>query len=84
MLNKVIPNPEVRKWMYGVGVAVSGILIGYGIMTTEEAGWWLILVGALFGFNEFTANRNTPDPNEDLFEIDESEGEDDLIVLEEE
>lgn len=59
-MDKIIPNPTVRKWMYGVGLAVVAVLIGYGIVTAEQGNLWISLITALLGFNGVLSVANTP------------------------
>lgn len=47
-----------RLWLYGVGVAVAALLVGYGIVTVEQGGLWLAVAGAVLGTGEAVAARN--------------------------
>lgn len=58
--NRWIPSPAARLWMYGVAVAVAALLIGYGILTIEQGGLWLAVVGAILGTGNAVAARNVP------------------------
>ncbi len=58
--NRWVPSPEVRLWMYGVAVAVAALLIGYGILTIEQGGLWLAVIGAILGTGNAVAARNVP------------------------
>lgn len=61
MVNRIIKNPEVRRYMYVVGVALAALLVGYGVLNAENSGLWLSLLGALLGFNQVTSAVNTPE-----------------------
>lgn len=41
------PSPTVRRYIYGVAVAVMPLLIVYGVLAEEHAPLWLALVGAI-------------------------------------
>ena len=58
--NKWIPSREVRLWLYGVAVTTAAVLVGYGVMTIEQGGLWLALIGALLGVGNAVAARNVP------------------------
>lgn len=58
--NRWIPSTAARLWLYGVAVAVAALLIGYGVMTIEQGGLWLALIGALLGTGNAVAARNVP------------------------
>lgn len=62
-MNHIIANPDIRKWMYRVAAAIGVVLIGYGIVTAEQGGLWLSLIGAVLGGPNGLASVNTPDPN---------------------
>lgn len=42
-------NPALRKYLYGVGIAVLAVLAVYGVVGKEELPTWVLLVGAVFG-----------------------------------
>lgn len=49
-----------RAWLYRVLVAASAVAVGYGVLTTEEAGLWLAFAAAaLIGNGLATANTST-------------------------
>lgn len=58
--NKWVPRPELRAWLYGIGIALAAMLIGYGVFTAEQGGLWIALLGAILGVNESVAARNVP------------------------
>lgn len=60
-MNRIIKSPEARRYMYVVGVALAALLVGYGILTAENSGLWLSLLGALLGFSQVTSAANTPE-----------------------
>lgn len=48
MLNQ-LKKPEVRKYLYTIGVAVMGLLAVYGVVNQEQLELWVVLIGALVG-----------------------------------
>ena len=38
-----------RIWLYSVGIAIVGLLVGYGVMTNELAALWSALLAPLLG-----------------------------------
>ena len=38
-----------RIWLYSVGLAVIGLLVGYGVLTNETATLWSALLAPLLG-----------------------------------
>lgn len=53
-----ILTPARRAYLYGVMIALAAVAVGYGIVTIEQAGLWLALVGALLGISSSVALRN--------------------------
>lgn len=58
--NRWIPDPTVRRWLYGILVALAAVGVGYGIITTEQGGLWLSLAAAALGVGPLVAARNVP------------------------
>lgn len=58
--NKWVPRPELRAWLYGIGIAAAAVLIGYGIITAEQGDLWVSLLGAILGVSNAVAARNLP------------------------
>lgn len=56
--NRWIPRPEVRAWIYGIAVAGAALLVGYGVLTIEQGGLWLAVIGAVLGTSNLLAARN--------------------------
>ena len=56
-------NAKRRTWMYGIAAAAVPVLTTYGIVTVEQGGVWLILVGAVLGTTTpaLAMNHITPD-----------------------
>jgi len=52
---------ERRKYLYAVGLAVAGLLLGYGVINADELSGWIALAGALLGYNPAVALRNLAD-----------------------
>ena len=44
-MNAVL-TPTVRRWVYGIALAVLPLLIAYGILDEQNAALWAALVGA--------------------------------------
>ncbi|WP_336819866.1 phage holin [Gordonia sp. MMO-8] len=54
-------TPEVRRWLYGVALAVVAIAVAYGIITQDQAALWVTLVAAILsGGGNALARANTP------------------------
>ena len=58
--NRWVPSPAARLWLYGIAVAVAALLVGYGILTIEQGGLWLAVIGAILGTSNAVAARNVP------------------------
>ena len=52
-----------RIWLYSVGLAVIGLLVGYGFLTDETATLWCALLAPLLGLA--IAHVPAEDPEED-------------------
>lgn len=59
-MNHIIKNPQVRLWLYGIFVAAGAVAVGYGVVTAEQSGLWLALVGAILSTSNALAAANTP------------------------
>lgn len=57
----LIPNPEVRKYIYRALAVLAPVAIFYGLLSGQEAALWLAVAAALLGAgaNELAA-LNTP------------------------
>jgi hypothetical protein len=56
-----IKDPEVRKWIYGIIVAVIPLLVINGLLSNEEASQYLFLAAAILGLGGAgLALPNTP------------------------
>ena len=55
-MNRIIANPDLRRWIYGIATAGLGVLLVYGIITGEQAAAWSGLAMAATGL----AMVNTP------------------------
>lgn len=58
--NRWIPSRAARLWLYGVAVAAAALLVAYGVLTIEQSGVWLVLIGALLGVAPAVAAGNVP------------------------
>ena len=43
--------PEVRRWLYGIGVALTALLGTYGLLQDETIHAWNFLASALFALS---------------------------------
>lgn len=59
-MNHIIKNPAIRAWVYAVAVAAAAVAVAYGLLTIEQSGVWLALVGAILGPPNALALANTP------------------------
>lgn len=55
-MNRIIANPDLRRWIYGIATAGLGVLLVYGVDTGEQAAAWSGLAMAATGL----AMVNTP------------------------
>lgn len=58
--NRWVPSPEVRRWLYGILIALAALGVGYGILTAEQSGLWLALASAVLGVGNVVAAGNVP------------------------
>lgn len=59
-MNHIIKDPAVRIWIYGIFVAAGALAVGYGLVTAEQSGLWLSLIGAVLMASNGLAAANTP------------------------
>lgn len=52
-------NENTRAWIYRVLLAVSALVVGYGLVTSEEAALWLAVAAAVLGNGLASANTST-------------------------
>ena len=55
-MNRIIANPDLRRWIYGIATAGLGVLLVYGVVTVEQAAAWFGLAMSVTGL----AMVNTP------------------------
>ena len=55
-MNRIIANPDLRRWIYGIATAGLGVLLVYGVVTGEQAAAWSGLAMSVTGL----AMVNTP------------------------
>lgn len=65
-LKKLKPSPGVRKWIYRVGVAVSPLLVVYGVLEKEDAALWVSLLYTVLGFGVAHNNVNDDEEGDEL------------------
>ena len=46
---KKLTSRKGRIWLYSTGIAVIGLLVGYGALTNETATLWSALLAPLLG-----------------------------------
>lgn len=51
-------TPRKRAYLYAVAIAAGAIATGYGLLTIEEAGLWLALLGTVLGVTGGVAVKN--------------------------
>lgn len=44
---RIITDPEVRRYLYGIATAAVPLLVGLGLFTAEHGGMWLAVVGSI-------------------------------------
>lgn len=72
---KAVFTRPVRLWLYGIGVAVQGVLIIRGVVNVEEAGAWFGVLAAVLGFTESgMAALNAREPKLPLHYVDRGSG----------
>lgn len=57
-------SPQVRTYIYGICLAVVPILIGFGVITQEQAPLIIALIGSLLGLGTAVAHRPTKPADE--------------------
>ena len=57
---KLPDTTKARKWLYGVMVAASPVVVAYGIVQVDKIGLWLVLAGAVLGITNTIAFNNVP------------------------
>lgn len=55
-------NPQMRRWVYGIALAVVPILTAYGLISEDLAPLWISLISAVLVPS--LALANTPGPQE--------------------
>lgn len=59
--NRLVPRPELRKWIYRILAAAGPIVVFYGLATAEEVALWLGLGATILGTpGVLLADANTP------------------------
>ena len=59
--NRWIPDPAVRRYLYGVVAVMIPILVGFGVISPEQVQLWLNLAAAVLGLGATAlALPNTP------------------------
>lgn len=63
-MNRFIPSPALRAWIYGVLVAAAPLAVVYGLLNEEEVALWLGVISAALGNG--LALLNTPIKKEEV------------------
>ena len=58
---RFIPSANVRRWLYGVGVATAPVLVAYGLIEADTVPMWVTLAGAVFAVSNGVALGNVED-----------------------
>ena len=59
--NRFITDPAIRKYVYGVVLAMIPVLVGFGLISPEQVQLWLNLAAAVLGLGTTgLAVANTP------------------------
>lgn len=58
-MNRLIPNPAVRAWLYGLLIAAGPLTVFYGLMSEQEVALWLGVAAAALGNGLALANTPT-------------------------
>ncbi|MEW1813286.1 hypothetical protein AB0284_21595 [Pseudarthrobacter phenanthrenivorans] len=59
--NRWIPDPIIRKYLYGVVLAMIPVLVAFGFISPEQVQLWLNLAAAVLGLGTTVlATANTP------------------------
>lgn len=63
-MKKFLTNPEFRKYIYNVLIALVPLGVAAGLFTFEEGGMWLAVASAVLGTGGFVlaTNNVTPTP----------------------
>ena len=58
---------RIRKWLYGVTVAVIAVLARYGVVSDDQVPLWMALAGAVLGIASpaMALGHMSPDPGEE-------------------
>ena len=57
-MNKIIPSPRLRAWIYGILIAAGPLAVFYGLATAQEVTLWLGVAASALGNG--LALANTP------------------------
>lgn len=60
---RLITDPRIRQWVYGIALAALPLLIAYGIVDDQTAALWAAVVGAVLvpGLAVVNTGRDVPD-----------------------
>jgi hypothetical protein len=59
--NRWIPDPTIRKYLYGVVLAMIPVLVAFGLISPDQVQLWLNLAAAVLGLGTTVlAAANTP------------------------
>ena len=60
---RLITDPRVRQWVYGIALAALPLLIAYGIVDDQTAALWAAVIGAVLvpGLAVINTGRDVPE-----------------------
>ena len=59
--NRWVPDPVIRRYLYGVVVALIPVLVAFGVVSPDSVQVWLNVAAAVLGLGTTTlAIANTP------------------------
>lgn len=63
-MDRYMPSPAVRAWIYGVLAAAAPLAVVYGLLSEQEVALWLGVVSAALGNG--LALLNTPNKKDEV------------------
>lgn len=62
-MDRYMPTPAMRAWIYGVLAAAAPLAVVYGLLTEQEVALWLGVISAALGNG--LALLNTPNKKDE-------------------
>lgn len=63
-MDRYMPTPAMRAWIYGVLAAAAPLAVVYGLLTEQEVALWLGVISAALGNG--LALLNTPNKKDEV------------------